>query len=160
MNNAPSFPRATALRIGALVCAIFFSGCEFDVPLTVKSTRPVQQKLIGDWTSVDGKDQMRVRQLDVDSYAIAYNGELYRAHHSDFADTPFVSVLHLDAENRKYAVLAWELVEENNRLRLRVVSSKVVATAASTPAALQKDVERHLGDTALFEVKQEYIRNP
>ena len=69
-----------------------FLGCEYEVPITASPTRKVEEKLLGDWISKDGKDKMKVRRLDDFIYVILMNDGLVRAYHSEVAKTPFVSV--------------------------------------------------------------------
>jgi hypothetical protein len=41
-----------------------FSACEYEAPITPSPTQKVQKRLLGDWTSTDGKEKMKVRKLD------------------------------------------------------------------------------------------------
>ncbi|PYJ34488.1 MAG: hypothetical protein DME79_04155, partial [Verrucomicrobia bacterium] len=54
------------LCFGAIVllCIFAFTACDYEVPITSSPTRKVQEQLVGDWTSADGKEQMKVRRLD------------------------------------------------------------------------------------------------
>ena len=52
----------------------------------------MQERLLGDWVSLDGEENMKVRRLDDNVYIVYYEGDLFRAYHSDVAETPFVSV--------------------------------------------------------------------
>lgn len=150
--------RHLAALCGAMLVFLTLSGCEYDVPLTAKPTRSIAQQLIGDWRSQDGKDLMKVRELDDTSYAVSYNGDLYRAHHSEFAGQPWVSVLHLDPKNRKYSLLTWTLTDDARGLKLRVVSSKVLSTKLADSAALQRELEKNRRHPALFGFEQDYRR--
>src|SRR4051812_3901284 len=48
------------------------AGCNYDVPLTAKATRKVDERLLGVWLGGDdGKDPMTVRQLDDSTYVVA-----------------------------------------------------------------------------------------
>ncbi len=49
---------------------------------------------------------MKVVRLDDSNYIVSYNGDLFRAYHSDVAKTPFVSVQILDSAKAKYAYSA------------------------------------------------------
>ncbi len=146
-----------ARGVAILGCA-FLAACEYDIPIATIPSRPLNDALLGNWVSVDGKDTMRVRLLDEITYVISYNQELYSAQHTDVAGTPFVSVLHLDAQNRKYAFLGWSLENNGARLRLRVVSRKVIPTETRDPAVLQALLKKHLGEPALFGFQQDYVR--
>lgn len=142
----------------AVLGVLTLSGCEYDVPLTAKPTRAIESKLIGDWRSPDGKDLMKIRQLDDTSYAVTYNGDLYRAHHTETGGQPWVSVLHLDPSNRKYSFLTWTLTGDARGLRLRVVSSKVVSKELADSTALQRALEKNSSHPALFGFEQDYRR--
>jgi hypothetical protein len=54
------------LGLGIAVCLwiLTFSACEYEVPITPSPTQKVQERLLGDWTSTDGKEKMKVRKLD------------------------------------------------------------------------------------------------
>jgi hypothetical protein len=159
MNPTLTRHARPALRLVALVVmCLGLAACEYEVALTPAPTRPIEPKLIGNWISSDGKDHMRVNRLDDTAYVIGYNRDLYRAHHSDFAGQPFVSVLNLAEDNRKYSILAWKLTDGGERLELSVVSSKVVPTAAREAAALQKSLQSALRHPELFGVTQTYTR--
>ena len=86
----------------------------------------MQERLLGDWVSVDGKEQMKVRRLDDNIYIVYFDGDLFRAYHSDVADMAFVSVQDLNSSERKYAYVVWELSDDGKSLSLRSVQSKVV----------------------------------
>jgi hypothetical protein len=141
-----------------LLACLTFSGCEYECPITTAPTRPVEQKLIGNWQSADGKDLLRIRAFDESNYAVTYNGDLYRAHHSDFAQTAFVSVRYLGPDNRKFALATWSLTKSDQSLQLRVVSSKIVAKEMPNAPALQKELLKKISDPALFGFTQDYRR--
>jgi hypothetical protein len=67
-----------------------------------------------------------VRRWDDSIYAVYYDGDLFRAYHSDVADTPFASVQDLNSNDRKYAYLVWKLSDDGKGLSLRSVNNKVV----------------------------------
>ena len=96
----------------------------------------MQEQLIGDWTSADGKEQMKVRRLDESVYFVYYDGDLFRAYHSDVAETPFVSVQDLNANSRKYAYVFWKLSDNGKTLSLRNVTDKVVPTGIKDSATI------------------------
>ena len=75
---------------------------------------------------MDGKENMRVRRLEDSTYVVYYDGDLFRAYHSDVAETPFVSVQDLNSSDRKYAYVIWKLSDDGKFLRLRNVNDKVV----------------------------------
>ena len=119
------------------VCILAFAACNYEVPITSSPTRKVQELLLGNWVSLDGKENMRVRRLDDRTYAVYYDGDLFRAYHSDVTELPLVTVQDLNSNDRKYAYLTWKLSDNGNRLTLRSVNDKVVPkeTKNSTTAA-------------------------
>ena len=82
---------------------------------------------MGDWTSDDGKEHMNVRRLDENTYVVYYDGDLFRAYHSDVAETPFATVQDLNSNDRKYAYVVWKLSDDGKHLSLRNVSDKVIS---------------------------------
>ena len=90
------------LGFGIAVCLwiLAFSAREYEVPITPSPTQKVQERLLGDWTSTDGKEKMKVRRLDDSVYVVYYDGDLFRAYHSDIAETSFASVQDLSSNDR------------------------------------------------------------
>src|SRR5256885_4377109 len=74
----------------AAVCVL--AGCIYDVPITASGTRNIDAKLLGDWRSKDGKEQLKIRELNGTTYLLLLNGDPFRAYHSDFAGVAFLSV--------------------------------------------------------------------
>jgi hypothetical protein len=147
-----------SLGIVAAFCLFALSGCEYEVPITSNPTRKVEEKLLGDWASKDGKDKMKVRRLDDSIYIVAYNGDLFRAYHSDVAKTPFVSVQDIDSADRKYAYLTWKLSDDGKRLGLRVVNAEVIPKEIKDSAAMQKLLEKNLQNPKLLEDEAQFTR--
>ena len=46
---------------------------------------------------------MKVRRLDDNTYVVYYDGDLFRAYHSDVAETSFATVQDLNSNDHKYA---------------------------------------------------------
>jgi len=69
------------------VCSLACTACQYGVPITSDTTRKVQERLLGDWTSSDGKEKLKLRSLDDSVYIVYYDGDLFRAYHSDVAET-------------------------------------------------------------------------
>jgi len=88
-----------------------------------------------------------VRRLDDSIYIVYYDGDLFRAYHSDVAETPFVSVQDINSSDRKYAYVVWKLSDDGKRLTLRNVQSKLIPKE-------QKDSGR------VAELLKENARNP
>jgi hypothetical protein len=85
----------------------------------------VQEQLLGNWVSLDGKENMRVRRLDDSTYVVYYDGDLFRAYHSDVVEMPFASVQDLNSNDRKYAYVVWNLSDDGKRLSLRSVNKVI-----------------------------------
>lgn len=150
MNRMKLIARKTTLGIVAAVCCFAFSGCEYEVPITTSPTRKVDEKLVGDWVSKDGKDKLKVRRLDDSIYIVSYNGKLSRAYHSDVAKTAFVSVQDIDSAERYYAYLTWKLSEDGTQLGLRVVNNQVIPKESKDSAGVQKLLEKNLQNAELL----------
>jgi hypothetical protein len=126
------------------LCILAFSACQYEVPITSSPTRKVQERLLGDWTSTDGKEKLKLRKLDDSVYIVYYDGDLFRAYHSDVAETPFASVQDINSNDRKYAFVVWKLSDDGKNLRLRNVNDKVIPKdtkdSATVVALLGKNV--------------------
>jgi len=133
-----------------LVCIFAFTACEYEVPITSSPTRKVQEQLLGNWSSSDGKEKMRVRRLDDSVYVVYYDGDLFRVYHSDVAETPFVSVQDLNSNDRKYAYVIWNLSDDGKRLRLRSVNRNVIPQEKKDSAAIAKFLEENAKNPDLF----------
>lgn len=133
------------------MAALFLAGCNYDVALTEKPTRQIDTRLLGVWLGgEDGKDTMVVRSLDASTYVVAMDHDIYRAFHSDFADTGFISVQDLNADDRRYLYLTAGLSADGNQLTVRTVSTKVVPEATKGRAALQKLIQTNLANPKLL----------
>ena len=127
-----------------------FAACNYEVPITTSPTRNVQEQLLGDWTSSDGKEQMKVRRLDESFYVIYYDGDLFRAYHSDVAEIPFVSVQDLNSKDRKFAYVVWKLSDDGKNLTLRNVSDKVVSKETRDSATVVALLNKNARNPELF----------
>jgi len=133
------------------VIALLVAGCNYEVALTAKPTHPIDERLLGVWLGgEDGKDPMTVRRLDDSTYVVAMDDDIYRAFHSDFAGTAFLSVQDLNADKRLYIYLTAVLSADGNQLTLRTVSTKVVPEATKSRAALQKLIQANLANPQLY----------
>src|SRR5437773_4400301 len=122
--------------VAIALCSPALTGCQYDVPITSGPTRKVHEQLLGDWTSSDGKEKLRVRRLDDSTYVVYYDGDLFRAYHSDVGDTPFATVQDLNSNDRKYAFVVWKLSDDGSHLRLRNVSDKVIPKETKDSATI------------------------
>jgi hypothetical protein len=125
VTSSNVFNQRLVFGVAVCLCILAFTACEYEVPITPSPTRKVQEQLLGNWISLDGKEDMRVRRWDDSTYIVYYDGDLFRAYHSDVADTPFVSVQDLNSNDRKYAYVVWKLSDDGQRLSLRSVNKVI-----------------------------------
>jgi hypothetical protein len=140
--------RIVGVAIG--LCSLAFTACQYDVPITSSPTRKVQEQLLGDWRSTDGKEEMKLRSLDDSVYIVYYDGDLFRAYHSDVAETRFASVQDLNSSDRKYAYVVWKLSDDGKNLRLRSVNDKVVPKETRDPATVVALLTKNARNPELF----------
>ena len=133
---------------------LILAGCNFDVPLTAKPTRPINDQLVGDWLSTDTDAarvvRMNVRKLDETTYAVSYDGDLYRAFHSDFAGLSLVSAQDLNSRERKYAYFTWQLSADGARLTLKGVSTRVIPDTTKDAGVIQELIKKNRSNPELF----------
>jgi len=110
----------------------------------------VQEPLLGDWTSADGKEKLKLRSLDGSIYIVYYDGDLLRAYHSDIAETPFATVQDLNSNDRKYAYVIWKLSDNGKNLRLRNVNDKVVPEGIRDSAGVVALLTKNARNPELF----------
>jgi len=139
--------RESGFGVAVSLCILAFTACEYEAPITSSPTRKVQERLLGNRISQDGKEHMRVRRLDDSIYVVYYDGDLFRAYHSDVAEMPFVSVQDINSNDRKYAYVVWKLSDDGKHLTLRNVKSDVIPKE-------QKDSAR------IAELLNENAKNP
>ena len=140
--------RGVGVAIG-LACSAL-TACQYDIPITSAPTRKVQEPLLGDWTSADGKEKLKLRSLDGSIYIVYYDGDLFRAYHSDIAETPFVTVQDLNSNDRKYAYVIWKLSEDGKNLRLRNVNNKLVPEGIRDSAGVVALLTKNARNPELF----------
>jgi hypothetical protein len=154
----PNLFRVVPLVISCL--ALF--GCDYDFPLTAKPTHKMDPRLIGDWAPVekeDAKDEvMHVRNFDGANYAVSMDKDIYRAFHSDFAGTAFLSVQDLNSDTRKYLYFAWSLSEDGNQLSLKGINTKVIPESTKSANEVQRLIKAQLKNPALFRDELRFIR--
>ena len=140
--------RGVGVAIG--LCSLAFTSCNYEVPITSAPTRKVEQRLLGDWISLDGKENMKVRALEDSTYVVYYDGDLFRAYHSDVAETPFTTVQDLNPGDRKYAYIVWKLSDDGKNLRLRSVNDKVVPKETKDSATVVALLTKNARNPELF----------
>jgi hypothetical protein len=142
--------RSLGFGVAICLCVLVFSACEYDVPITSAPTRKVQEQLLGNWVSLDGKENMRLRRLDDSTYVVYYDGDLFRAYHSDVGDTPFATVQDLNSNDRKYAYVVWKLSDDGKNLSLRNVNDKVVPKETRDSATVVVHLTKNAANPELF----------
>ncbi|HEY3659875.1 MAG TPA: hypothetical protein VGK91_01460 [Candidatus Udaeobacter sp.] len=140
--------RSVGAGIGLISLAL--TACQYDIPITSAPTRKVQERLLGDWTSADGTEKLKLRSLDDSIYIVYYDGDLFRAYHSDVAETPFATVQDLNSSDRKYAYVVWKLSDDGKKLRLRNVNDKVVPKETKDSATVVALLTKNAGNAELF----------
>ena len=150
--------RRLGFGIAVCLCILAFSACEYEVPITPSPTQKVQERLLGDWTSTDGKEKMKVRRPDDSVYIVYYDGDLFRAYHSDIAETPFASVQDLNSNDRKYAYVVWKLSDDGKHLSLRNVNRKVIPKETRDSAAVAALLTKNAHNPELFGEAIEFTR--
>ena len=91
-----------------------------------------------------------MRSLDDSVYIVYYDGDLFRAYHSDVAETPFVSVQDLNSRDRKFAYVIWKLSADGKNLKLRSVNDKIVPKETRDPATLVALLTKNASNPELF----------
>jgi len=147
--------RETSLNFALTAMLLGLIGCDYDVPITSEPTRKIEATVLGNWTSKewtnnDCKDRMKVRRYDDASYIISYNGDLYRAYHSDLADTPFITVQNMDSPDRKYSYFTWTISEDGSQLTLGPVNADLIPRDTRDSAAVVKILRANLKNPKLL----------
>ncbi|HTH19046.1 MAG TPA: hypothetical protein VL912_03130 [Candidatus Udaeobacter sp.] len=141
------------LRVAVVViglCVLAFTACQYEVPITSAPTQKVQEQLLGNWRSTDGKEELKLRRLDDGVYIVYYDGDIFRAYHSDVAGTPLVTVQDLNSSDRKYAFVIWKLSDNGKDLRLRSVNDKVVPKETRDSATIVELLTKNARNPELF----------
>jgi hypothetical protein len=110
----------------------------------------VQEQVLGNWVSLDGKENMRVRRLDDSTYVVYYDGDLFRVYHSDVAEMPLASVQDLNSSDRKYAYVDWKLSDDGKHLTLRSVNNKVIPKETKDSTAVTALLTKNARNPEVF----------
>jgi len=155
-----------ASRAGLFAAAVYclsFAGCIYEVPITAQPTRKIDEKLLGTWTgkSEKNKDEtvkMKVVKLDDSNYIIEFDNHLYRAWHSDVANTPFFSVQDLEDKEKQFSYSTWKL-NDDGTLVGRSVSDKVVPDETKTSKEVQLLLEKNIKNPGLLNEPMTFTRD-
>jgi hypothetical protein len=118
----------------------------------------VQERLLGNWTSADGKEKLKMRRFDDSTYIVYYDGDLFRAYHSDVGDIAFATVQDLNSRDRKYAYVVWNLSDDGGHLRLRNVSDKVIPKETENSATIVALLTKNARNPELFGEEIEFAK--
>jgi len=140
--------RVVGVAIG--LCSLAFTACQYEVPITSSPTRKVRERVLGDWRSSDSKEELKLRRLDDSIYIVYYDGDLFRAYHSDVAETPFATVQDLNSNDRKYAYVVWKLSDDGKHLSLRNVSDKVISKETKNSGTVVALLTKNASNPELF----------
>ena len=149
MTSSNLTRRSVGFGVAICLCILVFNACQYEVPITSSPTRKVQEQLLGNWVSLDGKENMRLRRLDDSTYVVYYDGDLFRAYHSDVAEMPLASVQDLNSNDRKYAYVAWKLSSDGKGLTLRSVN-KVIPKETDDSATVAALLTKNARNPELF----------
>ena len=118
----------------------------------------MQERLVGDWISADGQEKLKLRRFDDSTYIVYYDGDLFRAYHSDIGDIPLATVQDLNSGDRKFAYIIWKLSDDGKSLRLRNVNDKVIPKETKDSAAVVALLKKNAGNPELFGEKIEFSK--
>ena len=93
---------------------------------------------------------MKVRALDDSTYVVYYDGDLFRAYHSDVGEIPFATVQDLNSSDRKYAYVIWKLSDDGKNVRLRSVNDNVVPKETKDSADVVALLTKNARNPELF----------
>ena len=114
--------------------------------------------MLGDWRSSDGKEELKLRRLDDGIYIVYYDGDLFRAYHSDVAETRFATVQDLNSSDRKYAYVVWKLSDDGKHLSLRNVSDKVISKEIRDSGTVAALLTKNASNPELFGEQIEFSK--
>ena len=147
------------MRSFAILIALLLSSCIYDAPLTESPTRKIDERLIGDWVSVEEKPSViQIRKFDDRNFVLIDGGNVYRMFHSDLEGINFLSLQNLETNGdsaRKFAFIDYRF-EQPDRVRARAINKSVIPDSLRTTSVLQQSVRDHLKDAQLFN-KEEIV---
>jgi hypothetical protein len=149
LENVSRLASISWLRRVAVLAACLLTACIYDVPITASATRNVDARLVGDWASEDGKENLKIRELNGTTYLLLLNGDPFRAYHSDFAGVPLVTV-QVDGPAQKFAYLKYTLSEDGKRLTALAISSETMPKTVRTSVWVRKLLRQNLANPKLY----------
>ncbi len=140
---------------------LVFCGCLYNVPITDKPMRKIDERLLGDWIGKSEEDgetvKMKVAKLDDYNYVVYFDHDLYRAYHSDVENTPLLSVQDLDTKEQKYSYSSWEMRADGTLIG-RTVNDKIVPDETKDSATVQQLLKKNLTNPKLFGKPMKFTR--
>jgi hypothetical protein len=141
------------MRFFAALFLLLFSSCIYEVPLTQSPTRKIDERLIGDWLSIEEKPSViQIKKFDDSNLILIDGSSVYRVFHSDLEGINFLSMQNLEIRGnsaRKFAFIDYRF-ETPDRVRVRAVNKEVIPENVRTTPELQRLVQNHLKDPHLF----------
>jgi hypothetical protein len=144
-------------RVGVAIglCSLAFTACQYDVPITSGPTRKVEEQLLGDWSSADGKEKLKVRRLEDNTYVLYYDGDLFRAYHGHRGQTVRHG-LGSQLERSQVCLHRLEIMENGKSLSLRNVNDKVVPKETKDSPTVVALLTKNARNPELFGEKIEF----
>src|SRR5262249_26668633 len=151
-----AWPRG--IGVAVCLCALAFSACQYEVPITSGPTRKVQERLLGDWTSDDGKEKLKLRRLDDSVYIVRV--DILHARKRCLRDIGMVSAEQITViiNDRKYALVVWKLSDDGKRISLRNASDKVIPKETRNSAMVVSLLTKNASNPELFGDEIEFRR--
>lgn len=146
-------------RFFLIVLVVLIAGCDYDVPITSKPTRRIDERLVGNWTKSDGKEHMTARKYDDYHLVVSANGDLFRAYHSDLHGAALITAQDINSPDRKYFYLTWELSADGQTLTLRGINDKVIPRTARTSSAVVRSLKANMRNPELLLAPDTYTRD-
>jgi hypothetical protein len=143
----------THLRYLPLVFALLLASCVYEFPIAVEPTRKIDARLVGTWLGEKPEDTVEVRQFDDAHYVLLSDGKFYRAYHTDVAGVPFVTIQSIDsleAKERKYWFVSYEVADGGEKLNVRSVNKDTVPDTAKSSKEIEKLITENLKNPKLL----------
>ena len=158
MNTLTSIARKFAIGFIGAACCLAFSGCNYEIPITTGPTRNIDERLLGNWVSLDGKENMKVRRLDDSYFIVSYNCQLFRAYHSDVDGTPFMSIHDIDSTDGKYIHMTYTISADGDQLVGKGVNRDVIPVETKDSVSVQRLLKENIENPELFEDEGVFTR--
>jgi hypothetical protein len=148
----------------ALVGALFFGACVYDVPVTTDHAISIDETILGAWKSVpvenEGQVQTRIFRFSETEYVVHYLEDdwdvYFRAYPIDIGGVPAVQLEVLGDEDEsvatdaaeRYTVAAYRLLD--GKLEVRTLNSDLVSPDIKDSESLRAEFLKHKDHPQLF----------